>query len=242
MTEPRIRFRGLRKRFGRLEVLRGVDLDVPAGRITAIVGPNAAGKSTLIKTLLGLVRLPGSGGTVEVDGDVVNGGPAYRAGIGYMPQAAHFPSNLTGREVIALLKDLRGPGALLDEELIGSLRLEPALDQPVSTLSGGTRQKLNAVVAFLFRPTILVLDEATAGLDPVAAGLLKAKVRAAAAGGATVILTGHILGEIEELADDIVFLIEGTVGFRGTLDELLARSGEANLERALARLLTEAGR
>jgi Cu-processing system ATP-binding protein len=239
MTAPRIRFRGLRKRFGRTIALRGIDLDVPAGRITAIVGPNAAGKSTLIKAMLGLVRVRPGEGTIEVEGVTINGGSEYRRRIGYMPQAAHFPAHLTGREIIALLKDLRGSGAVPDAELIAAFRLERALDQPVRTLSGGTLQKLNAVVAFLFRPSVLVLDEPTAGLDPAASGLLKAKVRAAAAAGATVLLTGHILGEIEELADDIVFLVEGAIGFRGSLAELYAQSGERNLERALARLLPE---
>jgi Cu-processing system ATP-binding protein len=158
-----------------------------------------------------------------------------------MPQAARFPEHLTGREVIRLLIDLRGGTPELDEELIESFRLEPFLNKPVRTLSGGTRQKLNAVVACLFRPSLLILDEPTAGLDPVAAGLLKDKLLRAPAEGITVLLTTHIMSEVEELAQDLVFLMEGTIAFEGTVEALLAETGETRLERAIARRL-EAGR
>ena len=241
MTPSRVIVRGLRKRFGRREVLRGLDLTIQPGRVTAVVGPNAAGKTTLIKTILGLVRADRGGGTVEVDGILVNGGPGYRERIGYMPQSARFPEHLTGREVIRFLTDLRGRKTELDEELIERFRLESSLVQPIRTLSGGTRQKLNAVVACLFRPSLLILDEPTAGLDPVAAGLLKDKVLRAPALGATVLLTSHIMSEVEELAQDLVFLIEGAIAFQGTVETLLAESGETRLERAIARRL-EAGR
>jgi Cu-processing system ATP-binding protein len=240
VTPSRVVVRGLRKRFGRHEVLRGLDLTIEPGRITAIVGPNAAGKTTLIKTILGLVRPDRSGGTVEVDGISVNGSPAYRERIGYMPQAARFPEHLTGREVIRLLIDLRGGRAEPDEALIERFRLDPFLNKPVRTLSGGTRQKLNAVVACLFRPSLLILDEPTAGLDPVAAGLLKDKLLRAPAEGTTVLLTTHIMSEVEELAQDIVFLTEGSIAFQGTVEALLSETGETRLERAIARRL-EAG-
>jgi Cu-processing system ATP-binding protein len=228
----------LRKRFRRLEVLRGVDLTIAAGRITAVVGPNAAGKTTLIKAILGMVR-PDSG-TVRVDEALVGRDPAYRERIGYMPQAARFPEQLSGREVIRLLTAVRGRRTGLDEELIAQFGLEAHLDRAVGTLSGGTRQKLNAAVAFLFRPSLLILDEPTAGLDPVAAGLLKNKVLGAPADGATVILTSHIMSEIEELAQDLVFLAEGTVIYQGPVASLLARSGEPRLERAIARIMAGA--
>lgn len=237
MTPSRVVVRGLRKRFGRREVLRGLDLTIEPGRITAVVGPNAAGKTTLIKAILGLVRADRHGGTVEVDGLRVDGAPAYRERIGYMPQAARFPEHLTGREVIRFLRDLRGRPAVVDQELIGRLRLEPSLDQPIRALSGGTRQKLNAAVAFLFRPSLLILDEPTAGLDPLAAGVLKDRVLRAPAEGATVVLTSHIMSEIEELAQDLVFLLDGRIAFQGTVEALLAQTGETRLERAIARRL-----
>ncbi len=227
---------GLRKRFGRLEVLRGVDLTAAPGRITALVGPNAAGKSTLIKTIIGLVRI--DEGTVLIDGQSIDGERAYRERIGYMPQAARFPEQLTGREVLALVRRLRHADARIDDALIGQFDLDPMLDRPIRTLSGGTRQKLNAVVAFLFAPDMVVLDEPTGGLDPVASGILKDKLIRSAAAGTTVFLTSHILTEVEELAHDIIFLMEGRVAFQGPIDQLLREAGEPRLERAVARLMT----
>jgi Cu-processing system ATP-binding protein len=238
MTPTRVNISALRKRFGRLEVLRGVDTTIAPGRITAIVGPNAAGKTTLIKTILGMVR-PDSG-SVLVDDAAVGRDPAYRERIGYMPQAARFPEQLSGREVIGLLSAVRGRRNELDRELITLLRLEPYLDRPVRTLSGGTRQKLNAAVSFLFRPSLLILDEPTAGLDPVAAGLLKDKVLRAPGEGTTVILTSHIMSEVEELAQDLVFLVEGSVVYQGPVAALLEQSGESRLERAIAGILSGA--
>ena len=242
MNPSGVTITGVRKRFGRQEVLRGVDLVVAPGRITAIVGPNAAGKSTLIKMILGLVKPSQGAGSIMVDGVPVNGGPEYRERLGYMPQAARFPEHLSGREIMAFLRELRGRPDRLDEELVELFRLEASLDKPIRTLSGGTRQKLNAVVAFLFRPSLVILDEPTAGLDPVASGILKDKVRRASAAGTTVLLTGHIMSEIEELAQDIVFMVDGAVSYQGTVENLLAESGENRLERAIARLLEGAGR
>lgn len=236
----RVDIEGLAKRYGRLDVLERVDLSIAPGRITAIVGPNAAGKTTLIKALLGLVQR--WDGTIRVDGAPIGADPAYRRRVGYMPQAAQFPEHLTGREVLDLLVAVRGRPADLDLELIDRLELTPALGTPVGAMSGGTRQKLNAVVAFLFRPSLLILDEPTAGLDPLASGVLKDRVRAAPAAGQTVVLTSHIMSEIEELADQVVFLVEGRVRFDGTIAALIERTGESRLERAVARMMVAARR
>jgi Cu-processing system ATP-binding protein len=226
---------GVTKRFGRLEVLRGVDLAIKSGRVTAILGPNAAGKSTLIKLILGLAHQ--DGGSLTVNGTVVNGDPAYRSELGYMPQLARFPENLTGREVVRLLRDLRSDTVPEDDELFESFALVGELDKPVRTLSGGTRQKLNAAVAFMFRPSILILDEPTAGLDPIASGILKARILRARDEGRTILLTSHVLSELEELVDDVVFLLEGRVQFEGPLRRLREATGEPRLERAVARLM-----
>ena len=229
---------GLRKRFGRLAVLQGLDLAVPVGGVTAIVGPNAAGKSTFIKSVLGLVRP--DRGKLEVLGDDPRGGDAYRARVGYMPQAARFPENLTAREVLRLLTGLRGHPGEQDRELLEAFALDDQLDKPVRTLSGGTRQKLNAVIAFLFRPELVILDEPTAGLDPVASAQLKDKIRREAGRGTTILLTSHLMGEVEELADRVAFLLDGQVRFHGTVDELRTETGETKLERAVARLMERA--
>ena len=226
---------GLTKRFGRLEVLRGVDFALRAGRVTALLGPNGAGKSTVIKLLLGLVRP--DGGSITVHGTTVGNDPAYRARIGYMPQQARFPENLTGREVVRLLRDLRNETLPEEDDLFQALELVRELEKPVRTLSGGTRQKLNAAVAFMFRPSLLILDEPTAGLDPIASGVLKARILRARAEGVSVLLSSHVLSELEELVDDVIFLVEGQVEFQGSLRRLKETTGETRLERAIARLM-----
>ena len=239
-VDPLVDVIGLAKSFGRLEVLRGVDLRFRRGRVTAVIGPNGSGKTTLIKSVLGLVR-PDAGQIVFDGAPVQPGDVAYRSRVGYMPQRAAFPENLTGREVLAMLRDLRAPSqgsADLDESLISALALEPELDKPFRTLSGGNRQKINAAVAFLFRPDLVVLDEPTAGLDPVASGVLKDKIHAEQARGVTFVLTSHIVSELEELADDIVFLLNGHILFSGTTEDLKRETEHDRLERAIAHLMT----
>ena len=225
----------LTKCFGRLPVLRGLSFAVKTGRITALAGPNGAGKSTVLKAMLGLVR-PDSG-TLTVDSVPVGEDPSYRARIGYMPQLARFPENLTGRELVRMLRDLRGDAVPEDDELFESFGLVAELDKPVRTLSGGTKQKLNAAVAFMFRPSLLILDEPTAGLDPIANGLLKAKILQARDAGATVILSSHVLSELEELMDDVLLLLDGRVRFHGSLHELQRATGHQRLEAAVAALM-----
>lgn len=234
ITGAAVELSGLSKRFGRVQALDDVTLTPATGKVTAILGPNAAGKSTLIRILLGLTQP--DAGRVLIDG-ASDHDPAWRARLGYMPQAARFPENLSGREVLRLIRDLRSPGTDIDEELVEEFGLASELDKPVRTLSGGTRQKLNAVVAFLFRPALLVLDEPTAGLDPIAAGQLKAKILRARAAGVTVLLTSHVLSEIEELVDEIVFLLDGRIRFQGPLSRLRELTGEQRLERAIAELM-----
>jgi len=230
-----VRFEGVEKRYGRLDVLRGLTLGLPRGTVTALVGPNGSGKTTLLKILLGLVRP--DAGTVAVfgpDGRPVDGD--VRATLGYMPQSPRFPENLTGREVLDLVRGLR-PGADTDTELLDVFGLETFLDRPVRTLSGGQRQRISAAVTMLFRPTVVVLDEPTAGLDPIASAALKDKVLAARDAGTTFLLTSHVMSEVAELSDRVAYLHEGRVAFAGAPHDLSARTGEAVLERAVAALM-----
>ncbi len=227
---------GVTKRYGSRTILDRVDLSIPAGRVTAILGPNAAGKSTLIKLILGLVRP--DAGAITVNGTGLDGDATYRHHIGYMPQAARFPDNLTGREVLEMVRDVRGRPLTTDDYLIRRFDIADDLDRPVRVLSGGTRQKLNAVIALLFRPSLLVLDEPTAGLDPISSGIFKDKIREAREEGTSIVLTSHVLSEVEELADVVVFLLDGSIHFDGTRQALWELTGKASLERAIASLMT----
>ena len=229
-----IRLREVHKCFGALTVLRGVDLVLEPGRVTAVVGPNAAGKSTLIRCILGLTR-PDRGRITLADGRDVRL-PAARAAIGYMPQQPSFPENLTGHEVLAMLDALR-PDVIPDQSLLERFQVAAQLDKPVRTLSGGTRQKLSAVIAFRYRPSVLILDEPTAGLDPLAASVFKAAVVAARDAGATILLTTHVVAELAVLADDIAFLLDGVARFTGSVQSLLEETGASTLDLALTYLM-----
>lgn len=227
--------RGVRKSYGRLTVLRDIDVDIPGGEVTAIVGPNASGKTTFNKILLGLVRP--DAGQVLFDGVSIDGQSDYRARIGYMQQAPRFPDNLCPADVFAMLTDLRRGSGKKDEELIEIFALDSAMRTPMRFLSGGMRQRVNAALAFLFDPDLLVLDEPTAALDPVSSSALKDKIRRERNRGRTFIITSHVVNELQELADRIVFLLDGSVRFAGRPAELVSLTHETTLERAVASVM-----
>lgn len=225
----------LTKRFGDRTALDNVSLDIDGGLVTAIIGPNGAGKTTLNKCILGLVR-PDSG-SIAFDGRDIRNDIAYRARIGYMPQQARFPDAFTGRDVLSLLTDLRVKQVKRDTSLVERFELERFLDRPARVLSGGQRQRINAAAAFLFRPDLLVLDEPTSGLDPIASGQLKDRIAEVRDEGRAVIITSHVLSEVEQLADRIVFLLDGTIAWTGATEALLHETGSATLERAIASIM-----
>lgn len=228
---------GVTKRFGPRDVLVDLDLDIRAGRVTALIGANGTGKTTLIKILLGLTRA--DAGMVRIGGQLLDRSPGYRAEIGYMPQIARFPAHATGRDLLGILRTLRD-AASVDLSLADDLELADQFDRRLGVLSGGTRQKVNAVLAFAFQPALLILDEPTAGLDPLASRRLKDRILAERAVGTTVLITSHVLPELEELADDAVCLDAGRVAWHGPVETLKQQAGAATLERAIADLLAGA--
>jgi Cu-processing system ATP-binding protein len=234
-----IRIRGLRKSYGRAAVLRDLDLDVGTGLVTAILGPNGAGKTTLIKSCLGLVHP--EAGEISIGGARVTSDAAYRARIGYMPQVPRYPENLTVREILAMIRDLRGVAEeATDTELIDVFNLEAQMEKPFRALSGGNRQRVSAAIALMFRPELLFLDEPTAGLDPVASSTLKDRIRREKEKGRTIVLTSHVMSEVEELADVVIYLLDGSIDFERSVSELMHATGEATLERAIARMMIRA--
>lgn len=230
-----ITIKALKKSFGSNQVLKGVDLEVTEAGICAVLGPNGSGKTTIIKSILGMV-IPDSG-ELSVANQNVKGQWGYRKLIGYLPQIARFPENLTVLEVIKMVKDIRGEVA--DEQpLIARFGLEPFLNSPLRNLSGGTRQKVNIVLCFMFDAQYIILDEPTAGLDPVALISLKALINEERDRGKMILLTTHIMDLVEELADEIVFLLEGKIFFKGSLTDMREMTGEIKLERSIAKILT----
>jgi Cu-processing system ATP-binding protein len=233
-----IEIKNLVKKFGKTEVLKNINLSFEAGKITAVVGPNGSGKTTLIKSVLGLVK-PTSG-VIEVDGEDIATNYTYRNKIGYVPQIAKYPENLTAKELLSLVKEIRNTNNSGASELIQSFNLTNELEKPFNNLSGGTKQKVAATIAFAFDPKIYFLDEPTAGLDPVSSSFFKDLVLKEKENKKTIVLTSHIMGEVQELADEIVFLLEGEIRFRDTIESLLKDQKETKLERAIAELMNKA--
>lgn len=230
-----ITIENLCKSYGKLSVFEGMNTQISTGEVTAILGHNGCGKTTLIKCLLGLVK-PDSG-KMMINGHLINSDPQYRSFIGYMPQIARYPENLKVEEVVALICDLRSEKQY-DMVLWDRFALSAENDKPFRTLSGGTRQKLSAALAFMFRPEVLILDEPTAGLDPLAAGILKEHIVRYREQGTTVLLTSHVMSDVEELADKLIYLNDGKIVYNGELTTMIRQTGEKQLERAVAQLMS----
>lgn len=226
----------LHKKFKNVSALQGVDFSFVPGKVTGIIGPNGCGKTTLIKSILGLV-VPDAG-EIMVGPDSVQGHWGYRRQIGYMPQNSQFPGNLTSRELFDMVEDIQDRKGKRREELIEIFEIKKYLDKPMGQLSGGTRQKSAAILAFMFDPEILILDEPTVGLDPVAVVRLKKLISQAAQAGKTIILVTHMLAEIEQLVDDMYFLLDGKIKFFGPLDEIKKRAGIDVLDHAVVKLMS----
>jgi Cu-processing system ATP-binding protein len=231
-----IEIKQLIKNFGKVKVLKELDLYIRAGGIFAILGPNGSGKTTLIKSILGMV-IPDSG-TITIEGENILRKYSYRSNIDYLPQIASFPNNLTVNELIKMVKDLRNISTR-EAELISLFGLDQFLDKKLGNLSGGTRQKVNLVLAFMFDSSIVILDEPTSGLDPVSLIHLKRHIREEKSKGKTILITSHIMDFVEEMSDEIVFLLDGRIYFQGTVVELKNQTGKPDLEHAIAAILKE---
>ena len=231
-----IEINNLYKSFGKVDVLDGVSLTIDDKGIFAILGPNGSGKTTLIKSILGMV-IPQSG-EIIINGEEVRGKWDYRKDIDYLPQIAQFPDNLTVFELVKMIKNLRGKKAN-DQDLIDLFKLGPFLDKKLGNLSGGTKQKVNLVLTFMFDSSILILDEPTTGLDPISLIHLKDLIRREKEAGKTILITTHIMNFVETMADEIVFLLEGDIYFRGTVEELKKKSSLNDLEHAIATILSD---
>lgn len=226
----------LHKKFGKNIVLSNLDLNIKAGGIIAVLGPNGSGKTTLIKCVLGMV-IPNEG-SIEVLGKNIKNNHKYRNKIDYLPQIANFPSNLKVKELIKMIKDLRG-NTTKDKILIKQFALEPFLDKKLGNLSGGTKQKVNLVLTFMFDSPLIILDEPTTGLDPVSLIRLKTLIQEEKQNGKTILITSHIMSFVEEVSDEIVFLLEGKIYFKGTISDLKSKTKKPTFEHAIASILKQ---
>jgi Cu-processing system ATP-binding protein len=232
-----ISIKKISKNFGKLAVLEDFNLELEQAKSYALMGPNGSGKTTLIKLILGMC-IPDKG-EILVDGATIKGQYQYRTQIGYMPQIGRYPGNIRIGQLLRMMKDIRSQvgSANYDEELIQGFGLDKMLDKPMHTLSGGTRQKVSAALAFMFQPSVLILDEPTAGLDPIAVEVLKRKIQKERDKGKLIIITSHILSDLDELTDHAIYIHEGKVFFNDTITELKDRTQEDKFSTAIARLM-----
>jgi len=231
-----IQIENLCKRFGRNQVLSNLDLDIHGSGIFAVLGPNGSGKTTLIKCILGMV-VPSSG-EIKVQGSTIKKNWKYRQEINYLPQIANFPGNLKVKELIRMIKDLRQKDSM-EEDLIGLFGLDPFLDKKLSTLSGGTKQKVNIVLTFMFDCPLIILDEPTTGLDPASLIKLKELLLKEKTKGKTILITTHIMQFVEEMSDEIVYLLEGNIFFKGNVEQLKSNTNQTDFEHAIAAIANQ---
>ncbi|HNP06816.1 MAG TPA: ABC transporter ATP-binding protein [Cyclobacteriaceae bacterium] len=225
----------IEKRFGALDVLKSISAQFETGRSYALIGPNGSGKTTLIKCILGMV-VPDRG-KIEVDGESILGQWAYRKMIGYMPQIGRYPDNMTIGQLFEMIKDLRSDSKAIDEELIEGFGLDKMMNKRMHTLSGGTRQKVSAALAFLFKPKVFILDEPTAGLDPLAVEVIKEKILKEMGDNKIFIITSHVLSDLDELSSHALYLDNGSLIYNDSIALLKEETGEVKLGKAIATIM-----
>ena len=230
-----IEIKNISKRFGKLEVLKNVSITMEAGECIALIGPNGCGKTTLIKSILGMV-IP-TEGEILVNNKVIKNDYLYRENIGYMPQIGRYPETMTIGQVVEMIQEIRNKKEIEDKDLYRAFEIEKLSQKKMGTLSGGTTQKVSAMIAFMHNPLVFILDEPTAGLDPVAAEILKEKIIKEKQKGKLILITSHLLNELDDLVTQIIFMQEGNILFHKKINELLIETGETKISKSIASLL-----
>ena len=230
-----IELKDLCKSFGKIQVLKNIDLELKSGEVTALMGPNGSGKTTLLKSILGLV-IPDSG-SIFVNNKDIRNDFNYRNLIGYMPQIAHYPENMKVRELFAIVKDLRENKEVTDEELVNNFRLNDITGKNFGQLSGGYKQRVTGALAFLHHPEIMILDEPTASLDPLSSEIMRNKILKEKEKNKIIMISSHITSEVEELADRLIYILDGKIIINKTLRELKNGSEELKLGKTLTDIL-----
>ncbi len=225
------------KTFGKLVALNNVSATCNKGECIALIGPNGSGKTTLVKCILGMV-VQDSGFITFNDKHILHDW-LYREHIGYMPQIGRYPENMTIGQILNMMKDIRTTKNhdQFDEDLINAFKIPDLMGKRMRTLSGGTTQKVSASLAFLFNPDVLILDEPTAGLDPLASEILKEKIISEKEKGKLVIITSHILSELDDLVTQVMYMQDGNLLFHKSIDLLREDTGEEKLSKAIASIM-----
>lgn len=232
-----IRVENLVKRFRNIHALNDVSAAFVKGEVTSLIGPNGSGKTTLLKSILSMVH-PDSG-KIFFDGKSIKGDEKYKARLGYMPQIGRFPDNIKVRQLIRMIRDIRGSNPSIDNELYETFDIGSIGEKTMQSLSGGTRQKVSATLAFMFNPEVLILDEPTAGLDPVSSEILKEKIVREKKRGKLILITSHILSDLEDLTTNVVYLQDGKIQLSDSLENIRQYTGEARLGKAIAQLMKQ---
>ncbi len=231
-----IKIEDVSKSFGKLKALDSINLELNKGECVALIGPNGSGKTTLLKCILGMV-FPDKGQILFNDTNIVKDW-RYKSKVGYMPQIGRYPDNMTIGQLITMIRDIRQKeNPEQDNELYQSFEIESILNKRMRTLSGGTRQKVSASLAFMFDAQVIILDEPTAGLDPIATEILKAKIEKAKNAGKLILLTSHILSDLDDLVTQIIYMQDGKLMFHKSIDLLKAETGEEKLSKAIAAVM-----
>lgn len=229
-----IEIKNLNKKFGKLHILKDISVSCEKGQCIALIGPNGCGKTTIIKCILGMV-VPDNG-SIEFNRKSIINAFEYRSQIGYMPQIGRYPDNMTIGQVFEMIKEIRQSNNL-NLDLYNAYKLEELLDKKMSTLSGGTTQKVSAALAFMFNPDVLILDEPTAGLDILASEILKEKILKEKEKGKLILITSHLLSELDDLVTEIIFMQDGCVEFHSTVAQLKEDTNEDKISKAIANVL-----
>ncbi|MEX2234323.1 MAG: ABC transporter ATP-binding protein [Cyclobacteriaceae bacterium] len=232
-----IELEGVNKKFGKLQALDHITIKFDGGKSYALIGPNGSGKTTLIKSILGMV-IPNQG-EIRIGGKSIRNDWKYRENIGYMPQIGHYPENMRIGQLMDMMRNIRLSTAETDDELVEAFNLTQIYDKRLHAMSGGTRQKVSAALAFLFNAPILILDEPTAGLDPVSVEILKDKVIREKSAGKLLIISSHILSDLDELSTEVVYLFEGKIQYHDSLQDLKIQTGETRLGKAIANMIVK---
>lgn len=230
-----IRIQSLSKNFGKTRALENIVIELSAGQCIGLIGPNACGKTTLIKCILGMV-IP-SQGDIYFKGGKISEDINYKEHIGYMPQIGKYPENITIKQVFDMIRALRQKQSPEDWELFEAFELSKIQEKKMGTLSGGTIQKVSAAMAFLHQPEVLILDEPTAGLDPLASEILRNKIVSERQNGKLILITSHVLSELDDLLTHVIFMQEANILFSKPIHEIIQNTGESRISKAVTKLL-----